>query len=350
MGRSIKPTTGVTAPKVEGSKGKRVAAILIMLAGILLLLYAASKAIENKQEVVSVIRLETSLKAGDVITEDAIAEYQMLRSTYDTLGTVEVPNPDNPDETTTKQVILPWSQRQDVIGMYMGNYVSKGTYLTSQDITSEVTTRNPWVQSMKEDEEIYTMSFDAGTINTRMIYPGTRLRVRLLQEVPTDKVEEIRRLIASAESSNLDLIVHESTVVKQGSELENATAKESFNVAEIVINNITITDMNNSSGESIYDLYCSLLKLPVNERLKYLRTELGDNADAASWASRVTPATITFVLDKESASRLAEFEQGVGSLKYTILPDDPSDETQANLMSQFVEISNQINTVTDSVK
>lgn len=349
MGRSIKPSTGAAAPKVESSKGKRIVAIIIMAAGILLLMFAASAAVSNKQEVISVIRLTRSLKAGDVITEDALAEYAMLKTTYDGLGVVELPDPNNPDRGVKTQVIVPWAQRQDVIGKYMGNYVSKGTYLTTQDITSEVTTRNPWIQTMKEDEEIYTMAFDAGTINTRLIFPGTRLRVRLLQEVPVDKVEELRKLISTAESANLDLIVHESTVIKNGELVEEATAKDAFNVAEIVINNITITDMTNAAGESIYDLYCSLLKLPVNQRLKYLRTELGENETATSWAQRVTPSTITFILDKDSASRLAEFEQGVGSLKYTILPDDPDDENQANLMSQFVEISNQINTITDTV-
>ena len=350
MGRSVKPVSEAQAPKVKGSAGKRFLAILIMAIGIAMLMFAASKAISNKQEVISVIRMTEALKAGDVITGDSIAEYQMLKKTYKELGTVELPVDDDSDKTESKQIIIPWSQRDEVIGKYMGNYISKGTYLTSQDITSEVTTRNPWIQSMKADEEIYTMNFDAGAINTRLIYPGTRLRVRLLQQVPVDKVDDIRKLIGRAESENLDLIVHESTVLKNGKLIESAEAKDEFNVAEIVIDDITITDMTNGSGESIYDLYCSLLKLPVNDRLKYLRTELIENEEANSWAARTTPSMITFILDKDSASRLAEFEQNGGTLKYTILPDDPDSEDQANLMSQFIEISNQINTVTDTVK
>ena len=90
-----------------------------------------------------------------------------------------------------------------------------------------------------------------------------------------------------------------------------------------------------------------LLKLPINERVAYLKTGIGDNKVSNSWANRVTPQTITFIMDKNSASRLAEFEQTGGTIKYTILPDKADSEDQANLMSQFVELSNQINTVTE---
>lgn len=340
----ISPKSGVSAPKLEGSRWKRVVALLVMAAGIALLMFAASATVNKRQELIEVIRLKRSLVAGEVIQEEDINAYSMFKEDYDKLGTIEVDDKD-------RQVIIPWSQRGDVIGMYMSNYVRSGGYLTTQDITSEVAVRNPWIQAMKEDEEIYTMDFSAGTINTRLIFPGTRLRVRLVCAVPVEAVDDIRAAIAKSESSNLDLIVHPSTVATSGEIIGNTSdvGDSSLQVAEIVINNIIITDMTNSTGESIYDLYCALLKLPVNDRISYLRTELGDNDAANEWAKRTTPATITFILDKDSASRLAEFEQSGGSLKYTILPDDPEDEDQANLMSQFVELSNQINTITKGV-
>lgn len=335
------PAVGASAPKIESSRGKRVLAIVLMAVGIAALMFAAAASVSNKQELVEIVRVNKPLLAGEVIQEDALESYKMLKADYDSLGLVEV-------DGDKKQIIIPWSQRGDIIGMYANTYIRNGTYLTSKDITSEVTARNPWVQNMSPDDEIFTMSFNAGTINTRLIFPGTRLRVRLICEVPTGMINSLRQEIERSENQNLDIIVHDSTVALKGEDIRNDQSINSFQLAEIVINDITITDMSNSEGESIYDLYCSLLKLPINERIQYLRTELGDNSAANSWASRTTPSTITFILDKKSASRLAEFEVGGGTLKYTILPDNPEDETQANLMSQFVELSNQINTVTSA--
>ena len=248
-----------------------------------------------------------------------------------------------------QQTYLLWQQKEQVLGMFASNYIAQGDVLTSMDLTRTLTVRNPWVTAMKEDEEIFTMSFDAGTINTRMIYPGTRLRARFVSEVPVDKLSEVKTQIERAENigDGTDDIVHDAVTTLHGDILEDSEAKNSVQVAEVIIDEIIITDMTNSSGESIYDLYMSLLKLPINERISYLKTGIGSNDISNNWAARVTPSTITFILDKKSASRLAEFEQTGGTIKYTILPDKADSEDQANLMSQFVELSNQINTVTE---
>lgn len=340
-------TQSAAAPKVGGGTGKRIVALIIMIIGIVALLLVASYIMNRREELVPVMRLKSPLTAGTAITDSVLEEYQMPKSTYDTLGSITLK--DSKGNPYKKQVYLLWSQKKDVIGMFASNYIAQGDILTANDLTKELTVRNPWVSAMKEDEEIFTMSFDASSVNTRMLYPGTRLRARLVSEVPVDVSAEIKNKIAAAENigDSTDSIVHDAVVTVNGNIIEGAEAKTSVQVAEVVIDDIIITDMTNSSGESIYDLYMSLLKLPINKRVNYLRTTTGKNKTANSWADRVTPKTITFILDKESASRLAEFEKTGGSIKYTILPDNNDTEDQANLMSQFVELSNQINTVAE---
>ena len=344
MGKAIK-TGASSAPKVSNSQGKRIFTFIIFILGIVVILYLASTLSADKQEYVSVIRLKSDVLAGQTITENLIEEYKMPKAVYDTAGVVPVA--DENGDMKNKQVYLLWSQKDDVLLQYASNYMAAGTFMQSTSLTQELTVRNPWIQDMKADEEIFTISFNASSVNSRLLYPGTRLRARLIQPVPIDVVKDIRDEISKSENTPVEDIVKPSTVVLQGEKIEESQAKESFQVAEIIIDEITITDMTNSAGESIYDLYMSLLKLPINKRIDYLRTTLGENSTANAWASRVTPTTITYILDKESASRLAEFEQSGGTIKYTILPDDPTNEDQANLMSRFVELSNQINTVID---
>lgn len=347
MGKGIKQSS---APKVEGSFGKRLVAIILMVVGIALLLFIAKNIVDSREELIQVIRINRNIQAGDPITDKDIVAYDIPKSTYESLGTVGFP--DGKGNTVNKQVLLLWSQAKEVydqekgVASYASTYLKSGSLLTSTDLTKEITVRNPWVAAIEPDEEIFTMSFEAGSVNTRLLFPGTRLRARLISDVPSDIADDIRQEISKAEQTKVDDIVRPSTVTKQHDKFLEAEG-EDVQVAEIVIDEVIITDMTNSAGESIYDLYMSLLKLPINSRAAYLKTSLGDNSVASSWASRVTPSTITFILDKESASRLAEFEKGSGYIKYTILPDDPANEEQANLMTQFIELSNQINTIAE---
>lgn len=340
MPRAVNSKTPV-APKVGGGTGKRVIALIIMAAGIVGLLFLASFIMNRREAMVSVMRLKTSVTAGTTITDGLLEEYQMPKSTYDTLGTIT--QTDSQGNKSQRQIYLLWSQKSAVIGMFSANYIAQGDVLTALDLTKDLTVRNPWVTAMKPDEEIFTMSFDAASVNSRMLYPGTRLRARLISEVPVSVSDEIRDLIKDSESNPNPPLVKDAVVTTHGDVISEAERSDAVQISEIVVDEIVITDMTNAAGESIYDLYMSLLKLPVTQRVAYLRTSLGDNSTSNEWASRVTPSTITFILDKESASRLAEFEQTGGTIKYTILPDDPESDDQANLMSQFVELSNQIN-------
>lgn len=346
MAKAVKMQTS-SAPKVGGGTGKRIIALILMASMIVGLLFLASMIMNQREELVSVMRLKKSITSGTAITDSILEEYQMPKSTYETLGSITMYDANN--NPYQQQTYLLWQQKEQVLGMFASNYIAQGDVLTSMDLTRTLTVRNPWVTAMKEDEEIFTMSFDAGTINTRMIYPGTRLRARFVSEVPVDKLSEVKTQIERAENigDGTDDIVHDAVTTLHGDILEDSEAKNSVQVAEVIIDEIIITDMTNSSGESIYDLYMSLLKLPINERINYLKTGIGSNDISNNWAARVTPSTITFILDKKSASRLAEFEQTGGTIKYTILPDKADSEDQANLMSQFVELSNQINTVTE---
>ena len=349
MGKGIKTNNG--APKLEGSFGKRLVAIIIMIAGIALLLFLAKNIVDSREELVQVIRITRNIQAGDPITTEDIKAYDIPKSTYESLGLVPIKDADG--NVNNKQTLLLWSQAKEVydqekgVASYASTYLKVGSLLTSTDLTKEITVRNPWVAAIKQDEEIFTMSFEANSVNSRLLFPGTRLRARLISEVPSEMVQEVRQEIARAEGIPVKDIVRPSTVAQQQDKFQESSGVTT-EVAEVVIDEVIITDMTNSAGESIYDLYMSLLKLPINTRSDYLKTTLGDNSTSQNWASRVTPTTITFILDKDSASRLAEFEKGSGAIKYTILPDDPENEDQANLMSQFIELSNQINTVTEA--
>lgn len=355
MARQIK--TKSTAPEVKGSKGKRILALLIMAAGIVGLMFLASYIISDKRELVSVIRLTTSKLAGSQLTMADIEECKIPKEVYDQLGTITYV--DGNGDTQTEQIYILYSQLGSIIDMnpddddqgfvvatYMANYKKIGSILTSYDLTNKLEQQSPWLATMKDTDELFTMELDTSTIDIRYLFPGSRLRARLINDVPTDVVPGLRDQIARDEKEHADDLVRDSTYQYNqdiAQSIEDSEARTSVPVSEVVIENIVVNDMTNAAGESIYDLYMSLLKLPITQRVQYLQTTMGDNEVALQWRERVTPVSVTFILDRESAGRLAEYEKSGGTIKYTILKDDPNSEG-GQLMSQFIELSNQINT------
>lgn len=354
---AAKIKTQSTAPSVKGSSGKRILTLIIMAAGIAGLMLLASYMLTDKQEMVSVIRLTSSKLAGSQLTLADVEECQIPRSVYDQLGTITYTDSDG--NSKSEQIYIPYSQLGSIIDLnpedddqgfviasYLANYKKIGSILTSYDLTDQLESQSPWLASMKDDEELFTMELDTSTLDVRYLFPGSRLRARLVNDVPTDVVSSLRDQIKKDEAAHGDDIVRDSTYQYDediAKAIEESESRTSVPVSEVVIENIVVNDMTNAAGESIYDLYMSLLKLPINERTAYLETTLGDNETALEWRERVTPTSVTFILDRESATRLTEYENSGGTIKYTILKDDPDSEG-GQLMSQFIELSNQINT------
>lgn len=354
MARKIQ--TKSTAPEVKGAKGKRILALILMAACIVGLMFLASYLATDRQELVSVIRLTTSKLAGTELTLADVEECQIPKSVYDQLGVVTVKDENGNDRN--EQIFIPYSQLGSIIDLnpeddeqgfvvasYLANYKKIGSILTSYDLTHQLEQQSPWLATMGPEDELFTMELDTSTIDVRYLFPGSRLRARLVNDVPTDVVPAIRDQIKQDEIEHKDDIVRDSTYQYNqdiASAIEQSGSNTSVPVAEVVIEDIIVNDMTNAAGESIYDLYMSLLKLPINERIHYLQTTMGDNEIALAWRERVTPVAVTFILDRESAGRLTEYEKSGGTIKYTILKDDPNSEG-GQLMSQFIELSNQIN-------
>lgn len=331
MARKIKPANAV-------NKGSRLAAIIIMMIGLFGMIGLAYLVTQSQNETVDIIRLSRTLNSGDIISEGDIQSFTILKDSYSTLGTVA-----NDEGTQYVQSMILWSDREQVIGKYMTTNTRAGSYLSMEDITDTLILRNPWVEEMSADEEIYTLAFNASDVNTRLLYPGSSLRVRLTFTVPADDADELREEINKADiSENITVNdVRQSVVLQRGTNYSQGSDESSeVAVSEVIIDRLIITDMLNSSGESIYDLYMALLRLPVSQRKEYLSTSLNDSDIAMAFQSRVSPAYLVLVVDKQAANFLAEFEAtSKASIKYTILPDLEED----SLMTSFIEISNQIN-------
>lgn len=319
-------------PKEQNKKKITIAITYVVV--ILLLLVGAKILLVLQQDEVTVVRLKADMLAGEVITEGHIEPYKMLKKSYDELGTV---NYSANGLTAPKQIIYQWEDKEEVIDKYIANYTQGGQYLTLKNVTDKKVIRNPWLAEVQAGDEIYTLPFKADGLNPRLLLPGTHLRARVVVQSRTgggggNPVVDGNPIAGNGGGVNT---LDKAALVGAGGTVPNAT---------VVFDDLVAVDMLNGNGESLFDIYMALSKLSVEDRVRYLETTIEGNS--TNFQQRVLPASLVFILSKEQATRMAEFENlSDAKIKYTILPFEDED---GNLLSSFTEIADQMNDIFDT--
>lgn len=350
--------TNATTQDYNKDKNKKTLALVLYIVAVVVVVLFAKFIVDSQQDTVDVIRLKTDLLSGDVITAENIEPYSMLESTYETLGKSTYMSD---GKSVTTQTMLTWDKTEEVLGKYMTCYTQAGQILTSRHVTDETTTRNPWLAVATAGQEVYTMAFNANDVNNSLLYPGCHMRVRLVVNMQYDEYQAY--LNSQGSGAGSDIVVDSDVVDGEGSDsdtslsdlLNQAADTEGVNVinsetivehatevpvVEVVFNDLQAIDMLNGQNQSIYELYMALLKLPLDERVAYLNTRLEDNDTANNFRTLVSPTRLVFLLSKEQANMLAQFENvGDATFKFTILLTEDEDD---NIVSSFIDISSQL--------
>lgn len=336
--REAKQNSKISGDAADFNSGKTQTRKIILALGyvfvIVALMFGAKMFLDGQQAEVTVVRLKADMLAGEVIRDNAIEPYKMLKKSYNELGTVTYKAADG--SSSVKQVIYLWDKKDEVLGKYVAIYTQGGQYLTLKNVTDKKIVRNPWLAEVGATEEIYTLPISTEGINTRLLLPGSHLRVRVIIQKKGGAADPF------ANSTN-----QTSTPVIGENELDKdaiLAAGGVVPVGSVVFDDLTAIDMLNGSGESLFDVYMALSKLPVEERAKYLETTI--TGDSNAFQKKVLPASLVLILTKPQATAMAEFENMTGAeIKYTILPykDD-----NGNLLSSFTEIADQMSDIMQS--
>lgn len=322
--------------------------LILGILGIFLLFRFQLIAGEKKIEVVAV---KHDVKAGvEIDKEKDLIKYEISRSDYESMN-----NQKNADTGEKLSPVVLASEVDKLKGRKMCNYTCAGTILRRDMSTLESVSANPWTNNIPDDKqyEIYTMDFDSDSVDTRLLVPGAKIRIRGVLSIEAQYVDEIRSRITQKEKniySGLSVINEGESVIREyapnSSSNNNNSLVKDVPVAEIIYPEIRVVDMLNSSGESIYDIYMSLLGMSYNERMSMLETSVTEKQ--SSFMKRVIPQKLVLVVSSEDASDLAEFEEMSGmNFKYTILPYDKN-EDEEDLYSQLVGVSDSIYSFSES--
>lgn len=282
---------------------------------------------------------------------------------------------DATNDAVSRLVLYEESSR--ICGMYTNSYVYMGSMCRRNMFTKDSILMNPWLDNMYEEVEeldekgnkikksvlrdnyeIYNMSFDASDMNQRLLVPGGKIRVRAVMNIDAQYVEEVKKQIQIREDTKIEnpdgtvtytmdpVLKTYAYMAKDNGDMTNLTG--SVPVSEVIFDSIRITDMLNSSKESIFDIYMAMLALPVDQRAQLINTSV--MTENTAFMQRVSPSSLVLVVNPKYATILTEFEKWSGiQLKYTILPDDSEDSTD-NLLQQIRSVSATISSYTESYK
>lgn len=294
-----------------GRAKSRVIGVFIALATIVFVCVVTSISASENKKVVSVVRLKDNVSANSMITEDMIEEYDMYYKEFEQYGVV------NFSDGTKKKSVVTWEDRDSIVGnRYAAYYLRGGTVLFWDQTVREQTKKNSYLYSM--DGELLNIKMSTEDFGD-MVVPGDTLNIR-----------------ARYQKVNYDLPTEEQykLTTEEGGTVQAVTTP----VTEMLFSEVTVLDMLNSEGNSIFDIYYDYISKSKEEQAALL-------ADS-EFLTSVEPDTILLEVTAEEADRFMEIEANDAEYLMTLLPRTGS----SSIIDSLAEIQSALNGTTKSNK
>lgn len=294
-----------------GRAKSRVIGVFIALVTIVFVCVVTSISASENKKVVSVVRLKDNVSANSMITEDMIEEYDMYYKEFEQYGVV------NFSDGTKKKSVVTWEDRDSIVGnRYAAYYLRGGTVLFWDQTVREQTKKNSYLYSM--DGELLNIKMNTEDFGD-MVVPGDTLNIR-----------------ARYQKVNYDLPTEEQykLTTEEGGTVQAVTTP----VTEMLFSEVTVLDMLNSEGNSIFDIYYDYISKSKEEQAALL-------ADS-EFLTSVEPDTILLEVTAEEADRFMEIEANDAEYLMTLLPRTGS----SSIIDSLAEIQSALNGTTKSNK
>ena len=297
------------AVKVKSQNVNRARSRLIgvLLAGCLIVFVCIMTAISSAEmkKTVQVVRLkqDSPISANSLITEDNIELYEMYYKEFQQYGTMPF------GDGTKRSIIVRWADKDAVVGKrYAAYYLRGGTVLFWDSTLVDQTRKNSYLYNMTG--ELLNIQMNTVQDFGDMVVPGDTLNIRA---------------------------IYGATVYNLPTEIEYRLSQESgrnsSNGVEITKNDmlfseVTILDMLNSSGNSIFDIYYQYISKTKAEQ----QAMLADDGFLAS----VKPASILLEVTAEEVERFMTLDGAGAQYRITLLPRT-SNSTITDSLSEIQE-------------
>ena len=280
MAINVKPNTASRAKT-------RVLGIILALASVAVICIVTAIASAESRKTISVVRVKTDspIGAGKMITERDIEKYEMYYKEFAQYGTMTF------SDGTRRSTIVTWDNKDYVVNTrYASYYLRGGTVLFWDATTKEQSKKNSYLYSM--DGELLNIQLNVDDFGD-MVVPGDTLNIRAMYEeteynLPTEEAYQL--------SVDLGGTVTPVTTTK----------------LEKLFSGVSVLDMLNSDGASIFDIYYSYIGMTKAEQQAALQSD--------DFLESVKPVTVLLEVTSEEADHFATISKKNPTYLVTLLP------------------------------
>ena len=280
--------------KIPQGKGllKKMIAALVSVAVFAVSFVIITKANEAATNTVAVLQVRAAggIPERAVITKDNIVKYDIIRREY-------------------REDMVLAEDMDKVIEKFTTCYLRNGSVLYKDEITDEQPLKNEWLYQMDDDQEALTIPYKYGEGGGNILTPGDRIRVRVTYKEDPSSSYDPYSFYGESDS-------------------------ESTTSTEILFDSIEVVDMINSKGNSIYELYKEILRLPEDQRQKVLKSK--------EFISSIVPSALILAANPDQVNNYIQYKEASGNkiLLITILQRDENQIILDQLPTIEMEISN----------
>lgn len=281
------------ALKVKSNNASRAKNRLIgiLLAACLVVFVCVMTAISSAEtkKTITVVRLKSDspISANSLITEDKIEAYDMYYKEFQQYGTMKF------SDGSTRSILVRWSDRDLVVGQrYAAYYLRGGTVLFWDSTLKDQTRKNSYLYNMTG--ELLNIQMNTVQDFGDMVVPGDTLNIRATYSTTVYNLPTELEYRLSTESGGTGTV---------GVEVAKT---------DMLFSEVSILDMLNSSGSSIFDIYYSYIGKTKAEQMMLLSDD--------NFLASVKPASILLECTAEEVERFMTLDEAGASYQITLLP------------------------------
>lgn len=278
----------IKANNASRSKNRLLGIIIAACVIVFICIMTAISSAETKKTITVVrIKSDTPISANSLITDDMLEAYDMYYKEFQQYGTMDF------SDGSTRSTIVRWNDKDLVVGKrYAAYYMRGGTVLFWDSTISDQTRKNSYLYSMSG--ELLNIQMTTTQDFGDMVVPGDTLNVRAtytskVYNLPTEQEYKLNNSNGLAESDGIEVTKTDS-----------------------LFSEVTILDMLNSSGNSIFDIYYQYIAATKEEQQAMLQDE--------GFLESVQPASILVECTAEEVEHYMKLQAAGASYQMTLLP------------------------------
>jgi hypothetical protein len=266
---------------------KRIFAVLISITIIVVAFVVLNNADNAAKDTVDIVRIRPSdgIPANTLVTEDMIEKYPIIRKEYD-------------------ESMITYDKKDEVLNKYSLYYLRSKSPIYADQLTTEKPLKNEWLYQLDEKNEVLTLPYNYLNCGGDILTPGDVVRIR---------------------------VAYTDTVTGNTDDYPGFAGREEQRKLEVLFDKITVKDLLNSKGHSIYEVYKEVIKLGEEQRQKVMKS--------SEFMENILPRALILEGTKEQADKYAKFsDDGEARFTITIL----SRKDNKNIMDQLPTIEKEV--------